>query len=127
MRGLMMERPLLISGLLEHAAAVHGDREIVSYAPEEPVYRGCYRALAERVRQLAGVSHTVNPRLHPDQVAWILNHAADALMFVDLAFLPQAERAAKKTSRCRWVLQASVATRSAPLHTLGVGPGAPRV
>ena len=30
MRGLMMERPLLISDLPEHAAAVHGDREIVS-------------------------------------------------------------------------------------------------
>ena len=30
MRGLMMERPLLISDLLEHAAAVHGDPEIVS-------------------------------------------------------------------------------------------------
>lgn len=50
MQGLMMERPLLISGLLEHAAAVHGDREIVSYAAEELVHRGCYRTTAERVR-----------------------------------------------------------------------------
>lgn len=39
MQGLMMERPLLISGLLEHAATIHADREIVSYAPEEPVDR----------------------------------------------------------------------------------------
>jgi hypothetical protein len=29
MRTLMMEMPLSISGLLEHAAAVHGDRELV--------------------------------------------------------------------------------------------------
>jgi hypothetical protein len=105
---------------------VHSDREIVSYAPEELVHRGCYRTTAERVRQLAhalqslgvrpgdrvatfacsthrhlevffavsgigAVCQTVNPRLHPDQVAWILNHTADALMFVDLAFFSQAE------------------------------------
>ena len=142
MRGLMMG-PLLISGLLEHAAAVHGDREIVSYTPEEPVYRGCYRALAERVRQLAGalqtlgvgpgdrvatlacsthrhlevfyavsgigaVCHTVNPRLHADKVAWILNHAADALMFVDLAFLPQAE-----AGRCHIFMRRSCRARPA--------------
>ena len=49
-----MQRPLLISGLLEHAATLHGDRQIVSCAPEEQVYRGCYRGTAERVRQLAG-------------------------------------------------------------------------
>lgn len=26
------------------------------------------------------VLHTVNPRLHPDQVAWIINHAEDRVM-----------------------------------------------
>ena len=34
-----MQRPLLISGLLEHAATLHGDRQIVSCAPEEQVSR----------------------------------------------------------------------------------------
>ncbi len=34
------------------------------------------------------VLHTVNPRLHPDQIAWVLNHAEDAVMCFDLTFLP---------------------------------------
>ena len=34
------------------------------------------------------VVHTVNPRLHPDQIAWIMNHAEDKVMCFDLSFLP---------------------------------------
>ncbi|MDM0000685.1 3-(methylthio)propionyl-CoA ligase [Variovorax sp. J22P240] len=34
------------------------------------------------------VLHTVNPRLHPDQIAWITNHAEDEIMCFDLSFLP---------------------------------------
>ncbi len=34
------------------------------------------------------VLHTLNPRLHPDQVAWIANHAEDQVVFFDLTFLP---------------------------------------
>ena len=34
------------------------------------------------------VLHTINPRLHPDQVAWIVNHAEDQLLCFDLSFLP---------------------------------------
>ncbi|VTU32982.1 Long-chain-fatty-acid--CoA ligase [Variovorax sp. PBS-H4] len=34
------------------------------------------------------VLHTVNPRLHPDQIAWIANHAEDQILFFDLTFLP---------------------------------------
>ena len=34
------------------------------------------------------VLHTLNPRLHPDQVAWIANHAEDKVLFFDLTFLP---------------------------------------
>ncbi len=34
------------------------------------------------------VYHTVNPRLFRDQVAWIINHAEDALLLTDLTFLP---------------------------------------
>ena len=34
------------------------------------------------------VLHTVNPRLHPDQMAWIVNHAEDEIMCFDLSFLP---------------------------------------
>ncbi len=34
------------------------------------------------------IYHTVNPRLFRDQIAWIINHAEDRLMLVDLTFVP---------------------------------------
>jgi 3-(methylthio)propionyl---CoA ligase len=34
------------------------------------------------------VLHTINPRLHPDQIAWIANHAEDQVLLFDLTFLP---------------------------------------
>ena len=34
------------------------------------------------------VLHTLNPRLHPDQVVWIANHAEDRVLCFDMTFLP---------------------------------------
>ena len=34
------------------------------------------------------VLHTLNPRLHPEQIAWIVNHAEDSVLCFDLTFLP---------------------------------------
>lgn len=34
------------------------------------------------------VLHTLNPRLHPEQIAWIANHAEDQVLCFDLSFLP---------------------------------------
>jgi 3-(methylthio)propionyl---CoA ligase len=34
------------------------------------------------------VLHTINPRLHPDQIAWIANHAEDQVLCFDMTFLP---------------------------------------
>ena len=34
------------------------------------------------------VLHTLNPRLHPEQIAWIANHAEDSVLCFDLSFLP---------------------------------------
>jgi 3-(methylthio)propionyl---CoA ligase len=41
---------------------------------------------------IGAVYHTVNPRLFPEQICWIVNHAEDRLMFVDLTFLPVLEK-----------------------------------
>ena len=38
------------------------------------------------------VMHTVNPRLFPDQIAWILNDAEDAVLFLDLTFVPLVQK-----------------------------------
>ncbi|MCP1198201.1 3-(methylthio)propionyl-CoA ligase [Notoacmeibacter sp. MSK16QG-6] len=43
---------------------------------------------------MGGVYHTLNPRLFPDQIAWIINHAEDQILFVDLTFVPIVEKIA---------------------------------
>jgi fatty-acyl-CoA synthase len=45
---------------------------------------------------VGAVYHTVNPRLFPDQIVWIVNHAEDRMMFVDLTFVPLLEKIADK-------------------------------
>lgn len=126
MRGLMMDTPLLISSLIEHAATVFARTEIVTRTVEGPIHRYAWPDARRRALQVAqalraagvrdgdtvatiawnthrhlelyyGVSgtgaviHTVNPRLHPSQIAYVLNHARDRLVFVDLTFVPLAE------------------------------------
>ena len=121
--GQMMNQPLLISGLLEHAARHHGSTEIVSRRTEGDIHRYTYADCAVRSKRMAqalttlgvgqgdrvgtlawngyrhleiyyGVSgmgavcHTVNPRLFPEQVAYIINHADDRLVFFDTTFAP---------------------------------------
>jgi len=45
---------------------------------------------------IGAIYHTVNPRLFPDQIAWIINHAEDRVMMTDLTFLPILEKLADK-------------------------------
>ncbi len=126
MRGLMMDDPLLISGMIEYAAQNHGYQEIVSRSVEGPIHRYTYADAYGRIKQLAnalerlgvrigdrvatvawngyrhfelyyGVSgigavcHTINPRLFPEQIVYIIDHAADRFIFVDLTFVPLIE------------------------------------
>ena len=43
---------------------------------------------------IGAVYHTVNPRLFPEQIVWIINHAEDRVMIVDLTFVPLLEKLA---------------------------------
>jgi len=45
---------------------------------------------------IGAVYHTVNPRLFPDQITWIVNHAEDRMMMLDLTFVPLVEKLAEK-------------------------------
>ena len=45
---------------------------------------------------IGAVYHTLNPRLFPDQLVWILNHAEDRVMMLDLTFVPLVEKFADK-------------------------------
>jgi 3-(methylthio)propionyl---CoA ligase len=46
------------------------------------------------------VLHTLNPRLHPDQIVWITDHAEDQVLCFDLSFLPIIQAI---HSRCRTI------------------------
>jgi fatty-acyl-CoA synthase len=123
MLGTMMDVPLTLPPLLERAARLFPEREIVSRMPDRSLHRYTYRDLRRRVRQLAqallgaglkpgervatlmwnhyahlevyfgvplagGVLHTLNLRLHPDQLAWIVNDASDRFLILDEVLLP---------------------------------------
>ena len=127
MLGLMQDRPLLISSLIEFAALNHGDGDIVSRTVEGPIHRYTYKDCAVRSRQLAkaleklgveksdrlgtlawngyrhmevyygasglgAICHTINPRLFPEQIIYIINHGEDKYIFIDLTFLPLIEK-----------------------------------
>ena len=50
------------------------------------------------------VLHTINPRLHPDQIAWIANHAEDKVLCFDMTFLPIIQAIHSKCNSIRhWV------------------------
>lgn len=136
MLGDMMDRPLLLSALIDYAALYHGGREIVSRTPEGPIHRYTYASAARRMKQLANalrrfrvadgervgtlawnthrhfeiyfavsgmgsVCHTINPRLFPDQIEYIVNHARDGVLFVDPPFVALAEQLAPRLPNIR--------------------------
>lgn len=133
MQGLIQDRPLLISSLIEYAGQYHGDVEIVSRSIEGPIHRTNYREVNARSKKLSqaltrlgaefgdrigtlawngyrhleiyfGVSgmgsvcHTINPRLFPEQITYIVNHAEDKIIFTDLTFVPLLEAIADQLS-----------------------------
>ncbi len=50
------------------------------------------------------VCHTINPRLHPEQVAYIVGHAEDRAILVDLTMLPLVQALAGKLPSVRHVV-----------------------
>jgi len=46
------------------------------------------------VSGMGAIVHTINPRLFPDQITWIANHAKDRVLFFDLTFAPLVEKLA---------------------------------
>lgn len=48
---------------------------------------------------MGAVCHTINPRLFPEQLDYIINHAQDRLIFTDPAFVPLLEALQSKLSQ----------------------------
>src|SRR5947207_14900756 len=54
---------------------------------------------------IGAVCHTINPRLFPEQIVYIVNHAQDRLLFVDTSFIPRIEKLRPQfPADCRIVL-----------------------
>ncbi|MEI5677666.1 MULTISPECIES: fatty-acid--CoA ligase [unclassified Mesorhizobium] len=53
---------------------------------------------------VGAVYHTLNPRLFPEQLVWIMNHAEDKAIFVDLTFLPLVEKIAAAVPSLKQVI-----------------------
>src|SRR5271169_111003 len=62
MFGLMQQRPLLISSLVDYAATMHADREIVSRDPEGAIHRSNYGEVARRAKRLANAIEALGVR-----------------------------------------------------------------
>ena len=45
---------------------------------------------------IGAIYHTVNPRLFSEQIVWIVNHAQDRLLLLDLTFIPMVEKLADR-------------------------------
>jgi fatty-acyl-CoA synthase len=65
---------------------------------------------------VGAVCHTLNPRLHPDQLAWVINHAEDRVIFVDLTFVPLLQQIIE---RCPTVERVVVLTDAAHMSSGG--------
>ncbi len=51
------------------------------------------------------VLHTINPRLHPDQIAWVMNHAEDQVLCFEMSFLPLVQAVYQKCPMVKkWVM-----------------------
>ncbi|TIV08968.1 MAG: long-chain fatty acid--CoA ligase, partial [Mesorhizobium sp.] len=53
---------------------------------------------------IGAIYHTLNPRLFPEQIAWIMNNAEDKAIFVDLTFVPLLEKIAGAVKSLRRVI-----------------------
>ena len=76
-------RSLKIAQALERDGYKLGDR-IATLAWNTWRHLECWYG----IMGIGAAYHTLNPRLFPEQIAWIMNHAEDKLIFVDITFLP---------------------------------------
>jgi fatty-acyl-CoA synthase len=75
-----------VSAALQAHGLAAGDRAATLAWNTERHLEAWYGAMGIGV-----VLHTVNPRLFPDQIAWIINHAEDRVLFFDITFIKLVE------------------------------------
>lgn len=155
MLGLMRDWPLLVPRLLDHAATVHGSREIVSRRHDGRLHRSSWLNLQARAKKLShaltragirngdrvatlawntdqhleclygivgagGVAHTINPRLFPEQIAYIANHAQDRILFFDPSFADLVSDLAPKLDTIERYVMLDTPLKAARIERLAV-------
>ena len=85
------ERALKVSQALDRAGIRLGDR-IATIAWNTARHLECWYG----IMGIGAICHTVNPRLFPDQIAWIVNHAQDRIVITDITFVAMLEQVAAK-------------------------------
>jgi fatty-acyl-CoA synthase len=95
----LRQRALKVAQKLEREGYGHGDR-IATMAWNSARHLEAWFG----IMGMGGVYHTLNPRLFPEQIAWIMNHAEDRAVFVDLTFLPLIEKLAPAVKSLKKVI-----------------------
>ncbi|HIE92148.1 MAG TPA: fatty-acid--CoA ligase [Acidobacteria bacterium] len=133
MHGLMMEYPLTLDRIVEHAGRMFPHKAVRTKQPDGSMHEYTYADVLRRSRRLAAglvalgvqsgdrvgtfawnhyqhlemyfgipgagaVCHTLNVRLFPSQLAYIVNHAEDRVVCIDASVLPLYERVAGEIS-----------------------------
>ena len=76
------QRALAVAKRLQMAGIAQGDR-IATLAWNTDRHLELWYGISG----LGAITHTVNPRLFPEQIAWIMDHAGDRLLFLDISFV----------------------------------------
>ncbi|HEU4518966.1 MAG TPA: long-chain-fatty-acid--CoA ligase [Microvirga sp.] len=83
----LRRRALRLAKRLDRDGIRRGDR-VATLAWNTWRHLECWYGIAG----IGAVYHTVNPRLFEDQIVYIVNHAGDRMMLLDLTFVPLVER-----------------------------------
>ncbi|MGH3770986.1 MAG: fatty acid--CoA ligase [Pseudonocardiaceae bacterium] len=93
---------------------ITGDQRVATFQWNNQEHLEAYLAIPA----MGAVAHTLNPRLAPDQVAWIANHAQDDVVIVDGSLVPLLARALPEMKTVRHVIVVSAA--DTPVDTTGL-------
>lgn len=129
MQGLMMDYPLILDRMLEHANKIYGQKRIHTKLADGSTHTYTYADAFKRVKRLSSalakrgiqvgdrlgtfgwnnyqhfeqyfgipgcgaICHTLNIRLFPEQIAYIIDHAEDRMVFVDASLIKLMEAVA---------------------------------
>ncbi|MEM7131319.1 MAG: long-chain fatty acid--CoA ligase [Chloroflexota bacterium] len=133
MQGLMMDYPLTLDSIIEHANKIYGHKKIHTKLSDGSIHTYSYSEAYKRIKKLSSalakrgiqmgdrlgtfgwnnyqhfelyfgipgcgaVCHTLNIRLFPEQIAYIVEHAEDRMVFVDASLLKLMEAVAPQVS-----------------------------